>query len=116
MWQALYLSFNLAQDYQINPQLLEEISSKEAMKWNPFLKEELISAIKKCNNFSTPRPDKLSWRHLKRIVKDIVYLNKFIDITNIYIDIGHWLLHFKVLITIIIPKPNKESYNSSKAY
>jgi len=86
------------------------------MKWNLFLKEELLSVIKKCNNSSTPRLDKLSWRHLKKIVKDIVCLNKFINITNTYIDIGHWLMHFKVLTTIVIPKPNKESYNSSKAY
>ena len=75
------------------------------MKWVPFLKEELISVIKKCSNTLTLRLDKLSWRHLKRIVKD-----------DVCIDIGHWPSHFKVLTTIIISKPNKESYDSSKAY
>jgi len=116
LWQALHLSFNSAQDYQIDSQLLEEISSKETTKWNSFSKEELISIIEKCNNFSTPVLDKLSWRHLKRIVKDVACLNKFIDIANMYIDIGHWPLYFKVLTTIVIPKPNKESYDSLKAY
>jgi len=72
--------------------------------------------IEKCNNFLTSRLDKLSWRYLKRIIKNVVYLNKFINITNTCIDIGHWLMHFKVSTTIVIPKPNKESYNSSKAY
>ena len=72
--------------------------------------------IKKCNNSLTPRPDKLSWRHLKRIVKDVAYLNIFIDITNVCIDIGHWSSYFKVSTTIVILKPNKKSYDSSKAY
>ena len=86
------------------------------MKWNPFSKEKLISAIEKCNNSLISELDKLSWRHLKRIVKDIACLNKFIDTTNAYINIGHWLSHFKVLTTIIIPKPNKKSYDSLKVY
>jgi len=86
------------------------------MKWVLFLKEELISAIKKCSNTLTLRLNKLSWRHLKRIVKDDTCLNKFINIANTYIGIGHWLSHFKVLTTIIISKPNKESYDSLKAY
>jgi len=50
----------LAQDRQIDPQLLEEIPGKEATKWNFFSKKELISMIEKCNNSSTPGPDKLS--------------------------------------------------------
>ena len=84
------------------------------MKWNFFLKEELISTIEKCNNSLTPRLDILSWRYFKRIVKNIICLNKFINITNTCIDIGHWLLHFKVLTTIIIFKHNKESYDFLK--
>ena len=86
------------------------------MKWVSFLKEELISTIKKCSNTSTSGLDKLSWRHLKRIVKYNTCLNKFISITNTCIDIDYWPLYFKVLTTIIISKPNKESYNSLKAY
>jgi len=110
------LSFNSAQDCQIDLQLLKEISGKEAMKWNPFSKEKLINTIEKCNNSLTLRPDKLSWRHLKRIIKDITYLNKFINIANMCIDIDHWLSYFKVSITIVISKPNKEFYSFLEAY
>jgi len=60
--------------------------------------------------------DKVLWRYLKKIVKNIACLNKFIDITNIYIDISHWPLHFKVSIKIVILKSNKEFYDSPKAY
>ena len=79
------------------------------------MKEEFVSAIEKYNNSSTPRLDKLFWRYLKKIIRDIVYLNKLIDIANKCINLGYWPLHFKMSTTIIIPKPNKESYNFSKA-
>jgi len=86
------------------------------MKWILFLKEELLSVIEKCSNTLTLGSDKLSWKHLKRIVKNDTCLNKLIDIANTYIDIDHWLLHFKVSTTIIILKPNKNFYNSFKIY
>ena len=65
--------------------LLKEITSKKVTKWNPFLKEKFINAIAKCNNLSTPDLDKLSWRYLKRIVKDAVCLIKFISVANMCI-------------------------------
>jgi len=60
LWEALLKSFNSAQNYQIDINLLKEISDKEVMEWAPFSKEELINAIEKCNNSLTPGPDKLS--------------------------------------------------------
>ena len=30
--------------------------------------------------------------------------------------LGHWPSHFKIFTSIIIPKPNKESYNSPKSF
>jgi len=42
--------------------------------------------------FLTLGPDKMSWKYLKAIVKD------------------------KILLFIIIPKPNKASYDSSKMF
>ena len=116
LWQALYLLFDSAQDCQTDPQLLKEIPYKEVTNWNSFSKKEFISAVEKYNNSSTPRPDKLSWRHLKIIVKDNVYLNKFIDIANTYINLEHWPSHFKMSTTIVIYKPNKKSYDFPKAY
>jgi len=111
LWEALHNSFNLAQIH-----LLGEISDKEAMSWAPFSKAELINSINKCNNSSTLGSDKLSWRHLKKIVKNKECFNKLIDIANICIDLGHWPSHFKTLTTIIIPKPNKALYDSTKSF
>ena len=64
----------------------------------------------------TPGPNKLSWRHIKKIVKNKECIMKLIDITNTYIDLGHWPSHFKISTIVIIPKHNKASYNSSKLF
>ena len=61
------------------------------MKWRLFSEEEFTSAIIKCNNSSTPGPDKLSWRYLKRYVNDVACFRKLIDIANTCIKLYHWL-------------------------
>ena len=72
--------------------------------------------ISSCNNSSTPEPDKLSWSHLKSILKHDVCLTNIIKIANAYINLGYWPNHFKRLLTIIIPKPNKLLYDSPKSF
>ena len=54
-----------------------------------FSEEEFKSVIFKCNNLSTPGPDKLSWRYLKVIVNNCLYLKNFINIVNTYINLEH---------------------------
>jgi len=52
------------------------------------------------------------WKHLKAVIKDERCLVNIVNITNI----GHWLSYFKTLFSIIIPKPNKASYDSPKIF
>ena len=54
-----------------------------------FSEEEFKSSISKCKNLSTPGPNKLSQKYLKVIVNDSTYLKNFINIANIYINLGH---------------------------
>ena len=61
-------------------------------------------------------PDKLTWHYLKSIVNQEDYLINIINIANSYFDLGHWPNFFKLSSTIIIPKPNKISYNQPKAF
>ena len=75
-----------------------------------------MSAINKYSNNSTLGLDKLSWRHLKEILKNSACLDNVLNITNAYIDLGHWPLHFKVSTSIIISKSNKTSYNIPKIF
>ena len=84
--------------------------------WVLFLREELISAIEKCNNSLISGPDKLSWRHIKKIVKNKECIIKLIDIANTSIDLDHWPSHFKVFITVIVSKSNKASYDLPKSF
>jgi len=96
--------------------LLKEIPSKLITRCKPFSEEEFMSAILKFNNSLTPRPDKLFWRHIKIIVKNATYLRNLINIADTYIDLGHWLSYFKMLLFIIISKPNKALYDSLKIF
>ena len=69
-----------------------------------------------CNNLSTPGLNKLSWSHLKIILKDDVCITNIIKIANACIDLGYWPNHFKRSSTVIIPKPNKPLYDSPKLF
>jgi len=80
------------------------------------LEEEFRNFIAKYNNSLTPRLDKLSWKHLKITVNDLLCLKNFINIANTCIDLGDWPLYFKSLSFIIISKPNKTSYDSLKVF
>ena len=84
--------------------------------WVPFSKEEFSSLIVKCNNLSASRLDKLLWSHLKHILKNKSCLKGIINIANACFELGYWPDYFKTSITIVISKPNKVSYNSSKSF
>jgi len=60
LWKALYQTFNLAQNWQVNMSLLKELSFKLYLLWNLFLREKFMMAINKYNNLSTFGPDKIS--------------------------------------------------------
>jgi len=100
----------------VDTSLLEKLPSKPYLIWNPFLREEFMMAINKYNNSSAPRPDRISWKYLKLIIKDNKCLEEIINIANTCINLGYWLSHFKTSSSIIISKPNKVAYDSSKSF
>jgi len=116
LWDMLHSTFNTAQNCQINIEILNEIDYKPTTQWASFSKEELKQAIVKCNDSSALRPDKLSWQYLKIIIKQDECLTNIINIANACINLGHWLNYFKCSSTIIIPKPNKSSYDHAKMF
>ena len=113
---ALHSTFNMASNRQVDTTILDEICDKLIISWPEFSKEEFKIVLSSCNNSSAPGPDKLSWKHLKIVFEDKDYLDTFIQIANACINLGYWLSHFKVSTTIVIPKPNKKSYDSSKSF
>jgi len=116
LWNALHSTFNTTLNCQVDLNILSKIEYKATSQWYPFSKEEFNQAISKCNDSSVPGPDKLTWRHLKFIIKQDECLANIINITDSCINLGHWLNYFKYLSTVIIPKPNKMSYDQPKSF
>jgi len=106
----------LAQNHQVNLNLLDEFPSKQLHEWPPFSKKKFKSTIVKCNNLFTSRLDHISWRYLKAVIKDNKCLTNIIKIANICINLGLWPVHFKTSLFIIISKPNKMTYDSPKIF
>jgi len=106
----------MASNRQVDTTILDEICDKLIISWPEFSKEEFKIVLSSCNNSSAPGPNKLLWKHLKIVFEDKDYLDTFIQIANACINLGYWLSHFKVSTTIVIPKPNKKSYDSSKSF
>ena len=84
--------------------------------WEPFSKDKFRQAINKRNNSLALRPDKLTWHHLKTILKQDVCLTNIINITDACINLGHWPNYFKYSSTVVIPKPNKLVYDQPKYF
>jgi len=110
------LSHNTALHRQVDINILDEIGNKQVTTWAPFSKEEFKIVINSCNNSSTSGLDKLSWNHLKSVLKHNDWLSNIITIANAYIDLGYWPNYFKRSSTVIIPKPNKSLYDSPKSF
>jgi len=58
----------------------------------------------------------LTWHYWKIIIANNDCLSRIISITNTCIELGYWPKYFKVSTTIVIPKPNKSSYDHPKAF
>jgi len=116
LWNALHSTFNTALHHQVDVDVLDELVDKPILPWPMFSKEEFRLALVNCNNSSAPDSDKLSWNHLKIILKDDDCLNFIVNIANACIEVEYWPSHFKRSTMVIIPKPNKKVYNSPKAF
>ena len=116
LWDALHKTFNTALHRQVDLNILNEIDCKPTSQWFSFSKEEFKQAISKYNNSSVLEPNKLSWCYLKFIVNQDKCLANIINIANAYFNLGHQPNYFKYSSTIIIPKPNKTSYDQAKLF
>jgi len=116
LWDTLHNTFNTALNHCVDPNILHDIEHKPTSRWYPFSKEEFKQAISKCNDSSAPGSDKLTWHHLKYIIKQDECLINIINIADACINLGHWPSYFKCLSMVVIPKPNKMTYDQPKAF
>jgi len=116
LWQVLHSLFNTAQFHQVDENVLNELNLYQSASWSLFSEKEFTSAIVKCNNSSASSPNKLSWGHLKQVIRGKTCLKNIVTIANTCIEIEYWPNHFKNSTTIVIPKPNKTLYDSSRSF
>ena len=116
LWNVLHNIFNTALNRQVDLNVINEIENKPSQNWSLFSKNEFRLAISKCSDSLVPGPDKLTWRYLKFIIKDDSCLTNIVNIADACINLGHWPKYFKISFTIIIPKPNKPSYDQLKVF
>ena len=116
LWNTIHNTFNTALHRQVNVEILNELDQKPSQNWGSFSRFEFLSAISSCADSSSPIPDRLTWCHWKNIIKNDTCLSNVINIADACINLGHWPNHFKMSTMIIIPKPNKPSYDNPKAF
>ena len=108
--------FNYVIHCQVNVDILNEIENKATSSWKLFSKHKFRKAISMCNNSLASSSDKLTWHHLKTVLKQESCLTNIINIVNTYINLSHWLNYFKCSLTVIIPKLNKLVYDHPKSF
>lgn len=116
LWNALYSSYNSAENYPVNTNFLNEVPQSNTIDWLLFSKQEFRNAIAKCFSFSIPSLDHVSWRYLKPLIADNKCLEKIVYIANVCIKHEFQLSQFKTVTLVVIPKPNKELYNTPKSF
>jgi hypothetical protein len=117
LWNALHSTFNSALNRPIDLSVLgNKWESPSIRAWVPYSAAELSDALMGTSNRSAPRPDHITWRHLKCIVRDGYTSRLFLWLANTCLQSGHWSAEFKASTTVVMPKPGKLSYDTPKSF
>ena len=116
LWYVLHNSYNSAENRPVDTCFLNEIPQVGLIDWPAFSKQEFKDAIAKCSSLSALGSDHISWKHLKTLFSSDLCLEKIVNVANTCINLEFWPFHFKATNTVIIPKPNKESYSTPKSF
>ena len=110
--QVLQLSSKLSNWYQST----ERNSWQRSIRVGSFLKERAHQCYWKIQQLFNSQSKQIILETHQENSQEKKSIIKLIDITNACIDLDHWLSHFKVSAIIIIPKPNKMLYDSTKSF
>ena len=116
LWYALHNFYNSAENRPVDTHFLNEVPQANPIDWPAFSKQEFKDAIAKCSLLSVPELDHISWKHFKTLFASNLCLEKIVNIVDAYINLEFWPSYFKAVNTVIIPKPNKESYSTPKSF
>ncbi|RXW11212.1 hypothetical protein EST38_g14643 [Candolleomyces aberdarensis] len=116
LWDALHNTYNATSDGPVDTAILNELPTEPERAWPEFSLLELRQALEVCSSRSAPGPDHIMWRHLKQILALPECADIIIALANGCIESRHWPKHFKESMSVIIPKLNKASYSTPKAF
>ncbi|RXW14339.1 hypothetical protein EST38_g11512 [Candolleomyces aberdarensis] len=116
LWDALHNTYNAASDRPVDLSMLDDLPDEPERQWPEFSLLELRQALNACSSRSAPGPDHITWRHLKQILALPECAGIITALADGCIATGHWPKHFKESMSVIIPKPNKASYSTPKAF
>ncbi|RXW14702.1 hypothetical protein EST38_g11150 [Candolleomyces aberdarensis] len=116
LWDALHKTYNAASDRPVDTAILDEPPTEPERAWPEFSLLELRQALEACSLRSAPGADHITWRHLKQILALPECADIIMALANGCIESRHWPKHFKESMSVIIPKLNKASYSTPKAF
>ncbi|KAJ2911570.1 hypothetical protein MD484_g8847, partial [Candolleomyces efflorescens] len=116
LWTALHSTYNSAANRPVDLSILDELPNEPQRDWPTFSLLELRQALDACSSRSAPGPDHITWRHLKSILATQECARIIVTLADACFNTGHWPKHFKESVSVIIPKPNKPSYSTPKAF
>jgi hypothetical protein len=108
--------FFSAANRPIDMTIVEEIASRPTREFYPFSAQQVRDATKGTSSASAPGPDHLTWPCIKAILTHDSIAQMIARLFTSCIQNSYWPSQLKASLTVVIPKPNKQSYVSLKAY
>src|SRR6201999_1805282 len=117
LWNGLHSTYNSASGRAVDFSVLDELGEdRDARERCQFSLAELLEALQPTSNRSSLGPDHVTWRHWKRIAGSARDCVVVVVIANCCLRIGYWPSSFKDSRSVIIPKPGKPHYKTTKMF
>jgi ribonuclease HI len=108
--------FFSAQGRPVDLSLVDEAPQQPTRPFTNITVQEVRDAINGAASSSTPGPDHVSWKCLKRCVTNNAVAQGLARLYTACVRQAYWPDQLKVSITVVIPKPGKPTYSILKAY
>jgi len=116
LWGALDGTYNAANGRPVDLSILDAIPPFPVREWRPFAMLELTQALHAYSSTLALKPDHITWGMLKHLSANPHIAGLFLGLAEACLQVGHWPAHFKESLFIIILKPGKSSYITSKSF
>ncbi|KAF8686575.1 hypothetical protein AX14_003852 [Amanita brunnescens Koide BX004] len=120
LFDVMHAQFSKASTRHLDPNVAAtlidatpQFHKRESM---PISSAEVREALSDTSDSSSPGPDKITWRILKKATWINGVIEGLASLYNCSVESGIWPDWFKSSESVIIPKPNKPNYTIPKVY